>query len=165
MNIRKATMMDLDAIMPIYERARVFMEENGNPNQWGDGYPQRDVIEADIQNENFYVCEKDDEICGGFALIYGNDPTYDVIEEGAWLNEEPYATIHRLVSARTVQGVAEQCFQWCWERHQNLRIDTHEDNAIMQYVIQKAGFWPCGIIYVRDKTQRLAFQKVSEFSK
>ena len=32
-------------------------------------------------------------------MIYGKDPTYDVIDQGAWLNEEPYATIHRLVSS------------------------------------------------------------------
>lgn len=159
MNIRKATIGDLDKIMPMYDRARVFMAENGNPNQWGDGYPQREVIEADLQKEHFYVCENADKICGGFALIYGKDPTYDVIDNGAWLNEEPYATIHRLVSAGTVKGVAERCFQWCWEQHPNLRIDTHKDNAIMQHAIAKAGFSPCGIIYVRDKTPRLAFQK------
>lgn len=158
MNIRKATQDDINKIMPIYDRARVFMAESGNPYQWGDSYPQREVIAADIANGNFYVCTEQGEICGAFALIFGADPTYAVIEEGAWLNDAPYATIHRLASAGTHKGIAEACFAWCRRQCANLRIDTHADNKVMQHVIEKAGFVKCGIIYVRDGSARIAYQ-------
>lgn len=176
MRIRKATMADLDKIMPIYDRARVFMAENHNPKQWGDGYPQREIIEADIQQGHFYLCigqnswmksevvreqetsVEQEEIYGAFALIFGEDPTYALIDGGAWLSEKAYATIHRLASAGIVCGVAEACFLWCKNQCDSIRIDTHMDNAIMQHVIRKAGFVKCGIIYVRDGTPRLAFQ-------
>ena len=39
MEIRKAVPKDLDIILKMYEEARRFMAENGNPNQWINGYP------------------------------------------------------------------------------------------------------------------------------
>ena len=46
--IRKATISDLDEIMDIYSLAREFMKKNNNPNQWGDTYPSRELIEDDV---------------------------------------------------------------------------------------------------------------------
>jgi hypothetical protein len=48
MFIRKTEIKDLDNVMMIYEDARSFMKENGNPNQWGDSYPERELIKRDI---------------------------------------------------------------------------------------------------------------------
>ena len=79
-----------------------------------------------------YVVEDGCKIVGAFAFIPGEDPTYKIIEGGSWLDDEtPYATIHRLGSLKDSHGVAATCFSWCWEQIHNLRIDTHEDNAIM----------------------------------
>ena len=36
MEIRKASMQDLEQIMHVYKNARKFMRENGNEEQWGD---------------------------------------------------------------------------------------------------------------------------------
>lgn len=55
MTIRKATPEDLPEILDIYRRARRFMAQNGNPTQWKDGYPQPDLLEADIQKQQLYV--------------------------------------------------------------------------------------------------------------
>ena len=41
----------------------------------------------------------------------------------------------------------------------NIRIDTHEDNRIMQHLLDKYGFAKCGCIYVEDGTPRIAYQK------
>ena len=41
----------------------------------------------------------------------------------------------------------------------NLKIDTHRDNRIMQHLLDKNGFTYCGIIYLDDGTERLAYQK------
>ena len=45
MQIRASQKEDITAIMRIYEKARAFMDQTGNPTQWGDGYPQQDLIE------------------------------------------------------------------------------------------------------------------------
>ena len=48
MHIRKAAQQDLHSIMKLYENARIFMREHGNPDQWGTAYPPQNMIEADI---------------------------------------------------------------------------------------------------------------------
>ena len=35
MEIRKASVQDLEQIMQVYNKARIFMRENGNAEQWG----------------------------------------------------------------------------------------------------------------------------------
>ena len=47
MEIRRATIDDLDAIMPIFDEARGFMRRNGNLGQWTGGYPSREQIADD----------------------------------------------------------------------------------------------------------------------
>lgn len=160
MNIRKAAPMDLDTIMNIYSHARQFMRETGNPTQWGDGHPKQELIEQDILQGICYVCEDSQGIQGVFALILGDDPTYTYIEDGKWLNDNPYGTIHRIASRRSGKGVAAECFAWCFNVIPNLRIDTHEDNKVMQHLVEKFGFIKCGIIYVHDGSPRVAYQKI-----
>ncbi len=47
--IRKSAEADLDRIMEIYARARRFMAEHGNPNQWGPtNWPPESLIRQDI---------------------------------------------------------------------------------------------------------------------
>ena len=44
----------------------------------------------------------------------------------------------------------------------NIRIDTHRDNKIMQHNIEKHCFTYCGIIYLANGDERLAYQKQLE---
>ncbi len=162
MEIRKADINDLDAIMKIYDCARDYMVKNNNPTQWGDGYPERELLEDDIQKQQCYVCLENGIIHGVFVFIIGIDATYIVIEDGAWINDEPYGTIHRIASDGMVHGIFKQSIDFCKEQVDNLRIDTHEDNKTMQHLILKNGFTRCGIIYVRDGSGRIAYQRVSK---
>ncbi len=160
MNIRKAAYQDLDIILEIYSYARSLMVITGNPNQWGEEHPRRGLIEQDITRGISYVCEDDHGIQGVFVVILGEDHTYAYIEDGKWLNDDSYGTIHRIASAGKVKGVATQCFDWCYDICRNLRIDTHEDNKIMQHLVVKSGFEKCGRIYVDDGSPRIAYQRV-----
>ncbi len=49
--------------------------------------------------------------------------------------------------------------EYCSKEIKHLRIDTHQDNKIMQHVILKNGFTYCGIIYTGDGSPRLAYEK------
>jgi len=42
----------------------------------------------------------------------------------------------------------------------SLKIDTHEDNHEMQYLVKKLGYVYCGIIFTQYHAKRLAFEKV-----
>ena len=57
--IRKSEIKDLPNIMPIYDSARKFMADTGNPNQWINGYPAEENILQDINNNCHYVIEHD----------------------------------------------------------------------------------------------------------
>ena len=92
-----------------------------------------------------------------FCLIEGEDVTYSRIEKGEWLNNEPYATIHRLASDGSVKGLTNEVVNWCKLSHQNLRADTHQNNIVMQKALLRDGFKECGIIYVANGTPRLAY--------
>ena len=47
MNIRPAQFTDMPDIMGIFDHARKFMRENGNPYQWTDGYPPEELMETE----------------------------------------------------------------------------------------------------------------------
>mgnify|MGYP002094606407 CR=1 FL=1 len=57
MYVRRSNMEDIPAMMDLYAQARVFMRENGNPNQWDDSYPSRELLEKDIAFGNSYIVE------------------------------------------------------------------------------------------------------------
>ena len=159
MNIRKAEDKDIDSIADIYEYARQQMRLNGNPDQWGNGYPSLELIRKDIRQGVSYVAEEEAQICGVFAFIKGEDPTYQRIENGAWLDDEPYGTLHRIASNGKKKGIFRECIRFCEAQEKNIRVDTHECNLIMQHLLEKNGYQRCGRIYVEDGSPRIAYQK------
>ena len=159
MIIRKSTLADLPAMESIYADARRFMAESGNPTQWVNGYPVRWMLEEDIAIGRSYVCEDDEGICATFVYAVMEDPTYLKIYEGAWKAPGPYGVVHRIASGTRKKGIAGFCLNWCYEQCKNLRIDTHRNNIPMQKALAKYGFEYCGIIYLEDGDERLAFQK------
>lgn len=91
-----------------------------------------------------------------FALFDGEDPTYKQID-GSWLNDEPYVTIHRLAGDGQTHGLFQCAANYAKTVSRNVRLDTHADNLIMQSLIQKYDFTPCGTIRVADGSPRLAY--------
>ena len=139
--IRHSLPKDLDAIIEIFHYARQFMKEHGNPNQWINGYPSAELILREITNGTNYVCENENgEIIGTFCFIPGEDPTYARIDDGNWLNNEPYYVIHRMATNGKQKGIADACFKWCFEHCNNIRVDTHHDNLVMQNILKKVRF-------------------------
>jgi RimJ/RimL family protein N-acetyltransferase len=158
--IRHTTTADLPEVMAMYAVARDFMRRNGNASQWVNGYPTEEFIREEISAGHSFVCENQSgELVGTFCFVPGDDPTYARIYEGEWLDNEPYATVHRLASSGKEKGVANACFEWCFSQCPNIRVDTHQDNVVMQRILEKLGFTYCGIIFVANGTPRLAYQK------
>lgn len=160
MEIRKTRITEIDAVMKIYEAAREFMKQTGNPHQWGDNRPEKSKIEDDINAGNNYVCVDGEQLVGAFTYIYGEeDPTYVYVENGQWLNDDPYGVMHSVASLASGKGVGRFCIDWALGQSRNVRIDTHEDNKVMQSLLNKMGFSLCGKIYLENGDPRLAYQK------
>lgn len=156
--IRQAQWADFDRILDIYAIARDFMAQTGNPTQWGSNYPPQSMLEEDIPAGNLYVVE-DQGIHGVFAYFSEPDPTYAYIEDGAWLSDGPYGTIHRVASDGS-GGVFSAVLRFAMEQNSHVRIDTHGDNKVMQHVLTKHGFTRTGIIYLEDGDPRIAFERI-----
>lgn len=159
MIIREAKTEDLERILEIYEIAKAFMRETGNPHQWNSRYPDFNILEEDINKHHLFVMEEDSIIHSVFAFIIGEDSTYNIIE-GAWLDNSTYGTIHRIASDGSVHQVFKKAVDFCSDRCAHLRVDTHQDNKVMQKVILRNGFKETGIIYIDDGTPRIAYEKV-----
>lgn len=122
--------------------------------------PQKEVLEADIRAGQLYVVRQGNRMTGVFALVIGKDPTYAQIEQGAWISESEYGTLHRVAGDGTVHGLFRRIVLFSEEKIGHLRIDTHADNHIMQHLILKNGFEQCGIIHIADGSERIAYEKV-----
>ena len=129
------------------------MVKTRNSTQWEQGYPDC-VISQDIENGNCYVEEESGTIHGVFVCIPGEDPTYQVMKDGQWLNGRPYAAVHRIGTDGTVPGFFDRCVALC----PDLRMDTHENNHVMQHLLETSSFRHCGRTITHDGTARLAYQ-------
>ena len=159
MQIRNATLADINEITEIYESARIFMRECGNHTQWNGSGPSESTLRTDIASNASYVLVEDGEIVATFYFSTERDPNYEKIYDGAWGSDEPYAVIHRVAVKHRGRGLAAICFEYCKRRFPHLRIDTHRDNIPMQRTLAKAGFEYRGIIHLECGDERLAYEK------
>lgn len=163
MEIRHSTEQDFNRIMEIYEYARAFMASRGNPNQWGrTNWPPAELIRKDMEDGKSYVCVHEKRIVGTFFFDLGEEvePDYRQIEGGKWLDDSAYGVVHRIAGDGSVKGIGAFCLDWAFRQCGHLRIDTHEDNVVMQNLLHKLGFTHCGTIYVeKDRDPRLAYEK------
>ena len=106
------------------------------------------------------MVEEDGELQGVFYFSLENDPTYDVIKDGSWLSDKPYGVIHRIASAGKKKGVLKTCIEFCLERTNHIRIDTHENNTVMHHLLSKYGFSKRGIIFLQNGDERIAYEYI-----
>lgn len=171
MKFRKAVESDIEDIMNIINKAQSYLKGLGI-DQWQNNYPNCDVIKKDIDNGDSYVLEKDGKLLGTVAVIFDGEKTYDIIYNGQWLSDGEYATIHRLAVDSNYRGlgissiILENIKKMCIENNINsIKVDTHSGNLPMQKFLQKHGFIRCGIIYLEDGNERIAFEKMWNNSK
>ena len=78
-----------------------------------------------------------------------------------------YAVIHRIAVSEKIKGkgtaakIIKLIEEKCKEKNiKSIKIDTHKDNISMQRLLEKSGFKYCGIIYLEDGNERIAFEKI-----
>lgn len=159
--IRKVLLpADGERIMEVFSAAKGIMRASGNIHQWSDDYPSLDAVKADAERGGAFVVEDAGVVVGYFAFLSSPEPTYSQIYDGEWTDDVlPYHVIHRIASMPDAHGVFKSIMDFCFALDRNIRIDTHRDNRIMQHVIQDYGFTYCGIIYLANGDERLAYQK------
>lgn len=164
MVIRQATTADIDAIMAAIADAQALLKSCG-VDQWQDGYPTAEIILADIARGESFVLLQGDKVVATAVISFAGEITYSTIE-GQWLNDNPYAVIHRLAvrSSARGKGYAKAIFDYaerlCAERGvSDIRVDTHADNRIMQRLLDRLKYRYCGVITLLSGAKRIALQK------
>lgn len=159
--IREARPADMAEIMKVMAAAKTIMRQSGNLHQWIDGYPSEAVVTSDMKKGGGFVIVDDGEVVGYFAFLPSPEPTYANIYEGAWIDDTlPYHVVHRIASYPQSHGIFSSIMDYCFSYDGNIRIDTHRDNTIMQHNIAKHSFTYCGIIFLSNGDERLAYQKI-----
>lgn len=166
MTLRKGQKKDIDQILLIIDEAKEALKSMGI-DQWQNGYPNREIIENDIDSSEAYVLEEEGQIKAYGILTFDGEDSYNNIYDGEWLSQEIYGTIHRIAvkSSEKGRGIShkflESMEKKCIEKEiKSIKIDTHRDNKIMQNMLAKNNYTYCGIIYLEDGSERLAFEKI-----
>lgn len=154
--IRKAQKADMDSVKALYAGARRFMEEHDNPDQWGKSYPSESMIYQDIADGNLYLLWNETGIHGVFFFSISPDSTYAVIDAGQWNYDRCYGVIHRIAGDGS-GGILRDAVEYAHSQIPYVRIDTHEDNYVMQNALEKQGFRRCGTVYMEDGSSRIAY--------
>ena len=165
MEFQKAVKADLNSIMNIVRQAQSYFK-NHEINQWQDNYPNLETINNDIKINTGYVLLKNNIVVGIATVIFEFEKNYEYIYNGEWVNNDEYVVIHRMAIDSNYKGIGlssiiiKNIEQICLEKGiHSIRIDTHKENISMLKMLSKTGFNYCGIIYLEDKSKRLAFQK------
>jgi ribosomal protein S18 acetylase RimI-like enzyme len=174
LSFRKTVEADIGGILSIIGQAQDYLKQQGI-DQWQNGYPNRETIADDIKKGYGYVLLMNDIVVGTVAVTFDGEKTYDRIYEGKWLSEREhltshqmdYATIHRIAVDAQYKGaglaseIIRSIEKMCRSRAvHSIRVDTHRRNASMQRLLEKNGFLYCGIIYLEDRSERIAFEKI-----
>lgn len=165
--IRKTRMEETGKIMEIIEDAKAFLKSSG-VDQWQDGYPEEDTIKEDVRAGISYLLEtKDGKIGATAAISDQREPGYENIYQGCWLSLQPCLVIHRIAVRETLRGCGYAAAFFAFAEGLaaetgigDIKVDTHRDNRAMRRFLEKQGFTLCGVIYLADGSQRLAYEKI-----
>ena len=133
-SLRPAVKEDIVRALEMFAQAREYLALH-EVDQWQDGYPAPEILEADVETGAAYVVEIAGKIVAYAALRRGKEPTYREISGGAWPDDRTYSTVHRTVVDREHKGT--RIAQFIFDRFADicrgegvfsLRCDTHRDN-------------------------------------
>jgi len=161
---QRATDADHPVIWEILKNAIARRKADGS-TQWQDGYPNPDVVTADIARGVAYVLRLDDVVVAYVAAWKNDEPGYAAID-GAWSSAGDFVVFHRaaVADAHLGKGYAQRLIDGVESLARDLgvvsvRADTNHDNASMLSIFAKRGYRHCGVIMVRDGP-RQAFDHV-----
>ena len=165
MKFRKSTKTDVTRIMEIVKQAQEYFKSQGI-DQWQNNYPNEEVINNDINNDESYVMLDEDNIIATTVISFTKEKSYENIIDGQWITNGDYGVIHRIAVDNTHKGkglshkIIKYAEEVCKQNNvHSIKVDTHEENIPMQSLLKKNGFEYCGIVYLEDGGKRVAFEK------
>lgn len=163
-SFRQATPSELPVIWEILDAAIQRRKLEGS-RQWQDGYPNLDVVMADIDAGLGYVLTDQDRVIGYTAILINDEPQYANIK-GKWLTNNDFVVFHRVALAPPYlgKGLAQKMLQFIegfalQHKIYSIKADTNFDNGGMLRIFEKLGYQYCGEVVFRGSLRK-AFEKV-----
>ena len=164
LQFRKARHEDEPGIWAVLQQA-ILRRKADNSTQWQDGYPNPDVVAADVARQIGYVLTNNSEVIGYCAVLVSDEPEYARII-GKWITDGDFLVVHRVAIADAHVGrglsyiIMKQVELLANELNiHSIRMDTNFDNTAMLRVIEKSGYIYCGEVYFRGSARR-AYEKI-----
>lgn len=151
----------INEIINLYNKAILRLKSDG-VDQWQNGYPNIDSLKKDMEQNESFVIVYNNVVIATCAISVQTESTYLNID-GSWLNDNKYVVIHRITSDKEFSGCSELFLNYIkanYPDYNNIRIDTHIDNLVMQGWLKKHQFTYTGIIKLSDGSDRLAYQLI-----
>lgn len=166
---RLAQPKDHASIMLLIVHARAAIVRLGI-DQWQDGYPEPEVIAADIESGIGILFEVDGRIAGYMVALSDPEPIYDQLEREWLQNDAPYLTVHRMAIDDGYRGTGLSTAMFAHaealareKQLKSVRADTHTGNLAMRGLLKKCGYSYCGDVRY-DVTAgdpiRVAYEKI-----
>ncbi len=148
--IRLINPEELDRVCEILASVIAHMKKIGF-TQWDEGYPRRDILEADISKKELYGAYINNKLAGFTVINSHQDKQYEDI---TWQNGEPYIIVHRLQvdPAYRGQGIAYDLMLYAEKLAKSksakaIRLDTRFDNLPATKLYEKLGYKKRGIVH------------------
>lgn len=166
MEFKRAKISDLEQIVDIIEEAKKYLKE-AKVDQWQNGYPEKNDLRKDIEVGNSYVLVNGNDVLATTVISLKEESTYNSIFHGQWVTEEEYMVMHRVAVHSNYKGkglfkelIKEAAKIALSNNIFSIKIDTHKDNVSMQKALCNNNFKKCGLIYLEDGSERIAFELV-----
>ena len=150
--IRIAGREDLVSAFSVIEQATAEMKRRGI-DQWDEHYPNREILENDIEKRNMYVYLAEKEIAGIVALDDRQPPEYEAVP---WAYPGRALVVHRLTvhPAYQGQGVASALMQFAEQEIapgscEVLRLDAFEENPAALALYERRDYRYAGSVRFR----------------
>jgi ribosomal protein S18 acetylase RimI-like enzyme len=162
--IRIASINDLDNIIAVVREATRRMNEQGIL-QWDEIYPDKAILQTDIENQHLRLIEEDGEVAGLITFNEKQEPEYNGL---LWIYPGRIVVIHRLAVAPKHQGkgLASRLMDFAeaealLQGYDAIRLDAFTLNPIALGLYEHRGYQKVGTVRFR-KGLFFCFEKATK---
>ena len=146
-NLKKAEIKDAMKILEFYQNTIESIKNSEFKPKWNKHYPNLGFIKKSIDNDEVYICTKNEDIVASVVLNNGFDPEYTDVNWIVNAKSDEITVIHAFAvdSNFTGKGIGKQIFSQIKEnaiinKQKTIRIDIIDGNIGAQKVFKRLGF-------------------------
>ena len=153
--IQKVTIQDIDVLLKLVQNVIHHMRNQGI-DQWDEFYPDKEILEKDIYNQQAFGYYEDNALCAYLTLNEEFDEEYLKVN---WKTTGKPLIIHRLFiqAEKQGKGIAKKLIDFAEayakeHQYQSLRLDAFSKNPGALHLYESRGYIKAGEVQFRKGT-------------